>query len=202
MEWTLPKKFSNAWSTSDKTTIVIERQPDGKMRVASGSWDGEKVFLKDQVLEVRHAIADARLHGSQNQGTGRVGPTDPGAMTRMARATPRATSSLITETALRRMQRRCAGMQRHCDRMQGRSPGCSGVAPLPAARAYRMLDRLSGFSGYWFVTVGEQPRIQPSVSWIAKSSFDPVSISIGRQNSRQRRLSRSRSQAHCHMART
>jgi hypothetical protein len=32
------------------------------MRVTSGSWDGEKVFLKDQVLEVRHAIADARLH--------------------------------------------------------------------------------------------------------------------------------------------
>jgi hypothetical protein len=44
------------------TTIVIERQSDGKMRVASGSWDGEKVFLKDQVLKVRHAIADARLH--------------------------------------------------------------------------------------------------------------------------------------------
>jgi hypothetical protein len=61
-------------ATSQKTTIVIERKPDGKMRAASGSWDGEKVFLKDQVLEVRHAIADTRLHGSQNQGTGRVGP--------------------------------------------------------------------------------------------------------------------------------
>jgi hypothetical protein len=31
------------------------------MRVTSGSWNGEKVFLKDQVLKVRHAIADARL---------------------------------------------------------------------------------------------------------------------------------------------
>jgi hypothetical protein len=49
-------------ATSDKTTIVIEKQPDGKMRVTSGSWDGEKVFLKDQVLEVRHAVPDARLH--------------------------------------------------------------------------------------------------------------------------------------------
>ena len=49
-------------ATSDKTTIVIERQPDGKMRVMSGSWDGEKVFLKDQVLKVWHANADARLH--------------------------------------------------------------------------------------------------------------------------------------------
>jgi hypothetical protein len=26
-------------ATSDKTTLVIERQPDGKMRVTSGSWD-------------------------------------------------------------------------------------------------------------------------------------------------------------------
>jgi hypothetical protein len=48
-------------ATSDKTTIVVERQPDGKMRVTSGSWDGEKVFLKDRVLKLRHAIADARL---------------------------------------------------------------------------------------------------------------------------------------------
>jgi len=48
-------------ATSDKTTIVVERQPDGKMRVTSGSWDGEKVFLKDQVLEVRH-VPDAGLH--------------------------------------------------------------------------------------------------------------------------------------------
>jgi hypothetical protein len=68
----LPKILNSKYrvgglATSDKTTIVIEpivieRQPDGKMRVTSGSWDGEKVFLKDQVLEVRHAIADSRLH--------------------------------------------------------------------------------------------------------------------------------------------
>jgi hypothetical protein len=56
------EKVLERLATSDKTTIVIERQPDGKMRVASGSWDGEKVFLKDEVLKVRHAIADAGLH--------------------------------------------------------------------------------------------------------------------------------------------
>jgi hypothetical protein len=39
-------------ATSDKTTIVVERQPDGKMRVTSGSWDGEKIFLRDLVLEL------------------------------------------------------------------------------------------------------------------------------------------------------
>jgi hypothetical protein len=33
---------------------VIERQTDGKMRVTSGSWDREKVILRDQVLEVHN----------------------------------------------------------------------------------------------------------------------------------------------------
>jgi hypothetical protein len=39
---------------TEETSIVIERPPDGKMRVTSGSWDGEKVFLRDQVLELRN----------------------------------------------------------------------------------------------------------------------------------------------------
>jgi hypothetical protein len=39
-------------ATSDKATIVIERQPDGKLRVTSGSWDGEKVILRDQAPAV------------------------------------------------------------------------------------------------------------------------------------------------------
>jgi hypothetical protein len=56
------EKVLERLATSDETTIVIEKQRDGQMRVTSGSWDGEKVFLKDQVLEVRHAVPDARLH--------------------------------------------------------------------------------------------------------------------------------------------
>jgi hypothetical protein len=40
--------------------MVVERQIDGKMRVTSGSWDGEKVILRDQVLEVRNV--DGRIH--------------------------------------------------------------------------------------------------------------------------------------------
>jgi hypothetical protein len=47
-------------ATSDKITIVVERQSDGKMRVMLGSWDGEKVIFRDQVLEVRNV--DGRLH--------------------------------------------------------------------------------------------------------------------------------------------
>jgi hypothetical protein len=50
---------------TEKTTIVIERQPDGKIPVTSGSWDGEKLFLKDQVLEVRNV--DGRLHVARKE---------------------------------------------------------------------------------------------------------------------------------------
>jgi hypothetical protein len=42
-------------------------QPDGKMRVTSGPWDGEKVVSKDQVLKVWHAIADARSHRARQE---------------------------------------------------------------------------------------------------------------------------------------
>ena len=61
-------------ATSDKSTIVIERQPDGKMRVTSGSWDGEKVLLKDQVLKAR--TLTGCLLASQNPAPGPVGPAN------------------------------------------------------------------------------------------------------------------------------
>jgi hypothetical protein len=32
------------------------------MHVTSGSWDGEKVFLPGEVLEIRYAGSDSRLH--------------------------------------------------------------------------------------------------------------------------------------------
>ena len=57
----LPKVVEKL-ATCDRITIVIERQPDGKMRVASASWHGEKVLMSDQVLEVRNATSDGRLH--------------------------------------------------------------------------------------------------------------------------------------------
>jgi hypothetical protein len=50
-------------ATTEKTTIVTERSPGGKMRATSGSWDGEKVLLRDQVLEVRNV--EGRLHVSR-----------------------------------------------------------------------------------------------------------------------------------------
>jgi hypothetical protein len=57
-----PEKVLEKLATSDRITIVIERQPDGKMRVTSTSWDGERVLMRDQVLEVRNATGDGRLH--------------------------------------------------------------------------------------------------------------------------------------------
>ena len=38
---------------------------NAKMRVTSGSWDGEKVILKGQVLELRNV--DGRLHVVRNE---------------------------------------------------------------------------------------------------------------------------------------
>jgi hypothetical protein len=68
------EKVLERLATSDKTTIIIERQPDGKMRVTSASWDGEKVFLKDQVVETRNV--DGVSARSQNSAPGPVGPAD------------------------------------------------------------------------------------------------------------------------------
>src|SRR6516164_8547150 len=47
------EKVLEKLATSDKATVVIEHQPDGKTRVTFGSWDRERVILRDQVLEVR-----------------------------------------------------------------------------------------------------------------------------------------------------
>jgi hypothetical protein len=59
------EKVLQKLATSEKTTLVCEGAPEGKIRVASGSWDGEKVLLKDQVLEVRNV--DGRLHVARKE---------------------------------------------------------------------------------------------------------------------------------------
>jgi hypothetical protein len=56
---TLPKVLEKL-ATLDKSTLVIEKHSDGKMRVTSGSWEAEKVFLRDQVLEVHNV--DGHVH--------------------------------------------------------------------------------------------------------------------------------------------
>ena len=54
------QKVLERLAVSDKASLIFESQMDGKIRVTSGSWDGEKVILRDQVLEVRKV--DGRLH--------------------------------------------------------------------------------------------------------------------------------------------
>ena len=54
------EKVLEKLATTERTTIAIAREVGGKVRVTSGSWDGEKVILKDEVLEVRNV--DGRLY--------------------------------------------------------------------------------------------------------------------------------------------
>jgi hypothetical protein len=91
------EKVLERLATSDKTTIVIGRRPDGKMQVTSGAWDGEKIFSRDQVLEVRHAVPGSRLPALAKYQRRRMTGTHRCRSTiRMALAC-RATSSLMTD---------------------------------------------------------------------------------------------------------
>ena len=71
------EKILEKLATSDKATIVIERQPDGKMRVTSGPY----VIFRDQLLKA--SDGDGRLHVPRkpDDGTRRSSAT-----TRMAQA--------------------------------------------------------------------------------------------------------------------
>jgi hypothetical protein len=59
------EKVLERLATTEKTTTAFEIQPDGKMRVRSRSSDGEKVFSKGQVLEMRNVVG--RLHVSRKE---------------------------------------------------------------------------------------------------------------------------------------
>jgi hypothetical protein len=67
------EKVLEKLATSNRVTIVVERQTDGKMRVTSGSWDGEKVILRDQVLEMRN-VDQLASYRAQAARVRRVGP--------------------------------------------------------------------------------------------------------------------------------
>jgi hypothetical protein len=47
-------------ATTERTMLVVARETDGEMRVTSGPWEGEKVFARGEVLEVRNV--EGRLH--------------------------------------------------------------------------------------------------------------------------------------------
>jgi hypothetical protein len=54
------EKVLDRLATSEKTTIVVERAPGGKMRVTSGSWGRREGDLRDQVPDVPNV--NNRLH--------------------------------------------------------------------------------------------------------------------------------------------
>jgi len=73
-----PRKVLEKLATSDdKVTVVIKRQPDGKMRVTSGSWDGEKVILRDQVRNVDGRLHVARKERRPDEWDPPIEPDDP-----------------------------------------------------------------------------------------------------------------------------
>ena len=49
------------WALTDKATLVLEKLPDGKIKVTSNSFVEDKVVLPDQVLEVRHFEGKIRI---------------------------------------------------------------------------------------------------------------------------------------------
>ncbi len=54
------EKVLERLATTEKSTLVVARELDGKMRVTSGSWEREKVFARSEVLEIRNV--EGRLH--------------------------------------------------------------------------------------------------------------------------------------------
>jgi hypothetical protein len=70
--------------TNGKTTLVCEKAPEGKIRVTSGSWDGEKVILKGQVLEIR--MSTGCCTSLANLATMTTGTRQSSRMTTMGRA--------------------------------------------------------------------------------------------------------------------
>jgi len=93
------EKVLEKLATSDRVTIVVERQTDGKMRVTSGSWDGEKVILRDQVLEV--SKVEGRLHVARKplhheEGNPQIEPYGPYGISSLMTARDRSRRSRVT----------------------------------------------------------------------------------------------------------
>jgi hypothetical protein len=77
MRTDIEEKVLEKLATSDKATIVVERQSDGKTRVTSSSWDREKVILRDQVLEVRNVEGGCTSRASPASTTSGTRITSP-----------------------------------------------------------------------------------------------------------------------------
>jgi hypothetical protein len=59
------EKVLERMAVTDKSTLVYEKAPEGKIRVTSSAWADERVILKGQVLEARNV--DGRLHVARKE---------------------------------------------------------------------------------------------------------------------------------------
>lgn len=74
------EKVLERLAVTDKTTLAIEKVPEGKVRVTSSAWADERVILKGEVLEVRNV--EGRLHvarkaGNHDEWDPPIAPYDP-----------------------------------------------------------------------------------------------------------------------------
>jgi hypothetical protein len=72
-----PNRVFEKLATSDKVILTIERLPEGKMRVASASWEHERVFVRNQVLEVRWGNGTLHVARKERHADEWYVPTEP-----------------------------------------------------------------------------------------------------------------------------
>ena len=78
MQLELPEKVIEKLATSDRITIVIECQPDGKMASRQPLGTARRWLMRDQLLEVRHATADGPVaYCPQGEAPRRLGTAMP-----------------------------------------------------------------------------------------------------------------------------
>ena len=55
------RAYADRLALTDKATLVLEKLPDGKIKVNSNSFEEARFILPDQVLEVRHFEGKIRI---------------------------------------------------------------------------------------------------------------------------------------------
>jgi hypothetical protein len=88
------EKVLERLATTEKGTIVVERQPDGKMRVTSGSWDMRRCLC---AIRWSRCVISRGVYTSP---ASRAGTTNVTRRSRRTIPTDPATNSLMTEDVI------------------------------------------------------------------------------------------------------
>ena len=89
------EKVLEKLATSDRVTIVVERPTDGKMRVTSGSWDREKVILRE-VRNVQGGCTSRESLCTTDKGNPQIEPYGPYGISSLMTARDRSRRSRVT----------------------------------------------------------------------------------------------------------